>query len=258
MKEHTHEEPRIVAAAERQMRAWSLAREIAEGSIVTRRVDRPHGQFGNFIAISREAGAGGGAIGEAVGRRLGWEVLDRGLLDRVAEQSHLTRSMLELVDETQSNWAYDTFGAWFDRRIVPHEKYLVHAARALLAAARRGNVVLIGRGGQFLLPRGQGLAVRIIASEKYRVGRAMEQYGLSEAQARQFIATVDRGRKEFVAQFFHHDVADPHLYDLVINVDFLGTDAAAEQIVAAWRHIEARRSGTPTPSSKPSSAVRPR
>jgi len=174
MKQTTHEEPRIIAAAERQMRVWSLAQEIAQGCICTGRVDRPHGQFGDFITLSREAGAGGGEIGEAVGRRLGWEVLDKALLDRVAQGGRLPRAMLDLVDETQSNWAYDIVGPWLDRRIVPHEKYMVHAARVVLAAARRGNVVLVGRGCQFLLPPGQGLAVRIIASEKYRVRRVME------------------------------------------------------------------------------------
>lgn len=258
MKEHTHEEPQIVAAAERQMRAWSLAQELAEGSGRTRRGDQPHGQFGDFITLSREAGAGGAEIGEAVGRRLGWEVLDKSLLDRVAQQFHLPRAMLELVDETRSNWAYDIFGPWFDRRIVPHEKYLVHAARIVLAAARRGNVVLVGRGGCFLLPREQGLAVRIIASEKYRVRRTVEKYALSEAQARQFIATVDRGRREFVSRFFHRDVADPHLYDLVINVDFLGSEAAGEHIVAAWRQVEARRDALTASSLHRSPPVRPR
>ncbi len=254
MKEHTREEPRIVAAAERQMRAWSLAQEIAEGSVKSHRFDQPHGQFGNYITLSREAGACGGEIGEAVGRRLGWEVLDKNLLDRVAQRSHLPRPMLELVDETRSNWAYDIFGPWLDRRIVPHEKYMVHLARIVLAAARRGNVVLVGRGGRFLLPREQGLAVRIIASEKYRVGRTIEKYSLSEAQARQFIAAVDRGRKELVARFFHRDVADPHLYDLVINVDLLGPDVAAEQIVAAWQQVEARQGA----AAMPSSVLRPR
>lgn len=251
MKELMHEDPRIMAAAERQMRAWSLAQEIAASSSCTRRVDRPHGQFGDFITLSREAGAGGGEIGEAVGRRLGWEVLDKGLLDRVAQGARLPRAMLDLVDETQSNWAYDVFGSWLDRRIVPHEKYMVHAARAVLAAARRGNVVLVGRGCQFLLPPGHGLAVRVIASEKYRVRRVMEKFNLSESQARQFIATLDRGRKEFVSRFFHRDVTDPHWYDLVINVEFLGPDAAVELIVAAWRQIEARRRGEAVPRPSP-------
>ena len=241
MKENTREEPRILAAAERQMRAWSLTQEMSEGAAKSHRMDSTHGRLGNYITLSREAGAGGSEIGEAVGQRLGWEVLDKNLLDCVAQRFHLSRPMLELVDETMSNWAYDILGPWFDHQIIPHEKYLVHLARIVIAAARRGNVVIVGRGGQFLLPRNQGLAVRIIASEKYRVGRIMKKYAMGEAQARHFVTGVDRGRKEFVSQFLHRDLADPHLYDLVINVDILGPDGAVGEILAAWERVEARR-----------------
>jgi len=48
-------------------------------------------------------------------------------------------------------------------------------------------------------------------------------------------------------------VADPHLYDLVINVDFLGPEAAVEEILAAWEQVEARRRAAPVPSSHRSS-----
>ncbi len=249
MKEQTREEPRILAAAERQMRAWSLAQEIADDTIGSRRIDPSHARLGNYISISREAGAGGSEIAENVGRQLGWEVLDKNILDEVAQRYRLPRPMLELVDETRSNWAYDILGPLLDHGIVTHEKYLMHLARVTIAAARRGNVVLVGRGGQFLLPRDRGLAVRIIASEKYRIGRIMAKYELSEAKARQMIAVLDGGRKQFVAKFFHHDVADPHLYDLVINVDFLGPQAAAEQIVVAWERTHARQGAPAGPAS---------
>ena len=45
---------------------------------------------------------------------------------------------------------------------------------------------------------------------------------------------VDRGRREFVARYFHHDIDDPHLYDLVINVERFGPEAVAEKIVEAY------------------------
>jgi cytidylate kinase len=160
----------------------------------------------------------------------------------VAERSHLSRSLLELVDETEPSWAYDVLGAWLDPAIVPHERYVVHLCRVILAAARRGNVVLVGRGANLLLPRDRGLAVRIVASEKYRLRRVMERDGFREAQARRYIAETDRARRDFVIRFFHHDISDPHLFDLVIQVDRLGLAAAAEAIIAAYRHWNAVRS----------------
>jgi hypothetical protein len=232
MKEHVHEEPKIVAAAERRMRAWVQTQEVADrgGSPVAAPV-RP---LGDYITLSRQAGAGGGEIAELAGKRLGWEVLDKGLVDRVADRYRLSRPMLEFVDETTSTWVHDVLGPWLDHDIVTHEKYVVHLSRVVLAAAQRGNVVIVGRGAQFLLPRDQGLAVRVIAPLKSRVQRAMRLQGCTAAGARRLIAEIDLGRKRFVEQFFHHDVDDPALYDLVLNVDHLGCAAAAELIVAAY------------------------
>ncbi len=235
MKEHTREEPRIVAAAERQMHAWALAQEIAERAV---RIDPGHrvtGQLGPYVTISREAGACGGEIAEMVGEELGWEVLDKALLDHVANRFHVSRSMLELVDETASNWAHDMLGTWIDRQIIPHEKYVSHLVRIALAAARRGKVIFVGRGVQFLLPRECGLAVRIVAPEKYRVAQLVRRMGFTESEAHRYMKEVDDGRREFVRRYFHHDIDDPHLYDLVINTEGLGPVGAAAQIVTAAR-----------------------
>jgi hypothetical protein len=236
MKDQTREEPKIVAAAERRMHAWAMTEETAAQSVRERRIDQPHRpRLGRYITISREAGAGGSEIADLVGRELGWEVLDKNLLDRVADRFRLPRPMLELVDETTANWAYDILGAWMDRKIIPHEKYVVHLSQVVMAAARRGNVVFVGRGAHFMLPRDQGMAVRLIAPAKYRLARLVSQTGMSEAAARQFVTEADRGRRDFVERFFHCDIADPQLYDLVINVEHLGLAGAAECIVAAYR-----------------------
>ncbi len=250
MKERTREEPRILAAAERQMQAWALTHQIAERML--HGGQRVASRLNDFIAISREAGACGGQVAQLIGRRLGWQVLDKNLLDEMADRYRLPRPMLELVDETTANWVFDIFGTWFDRRIISHEKYLVHLSRVVVAAARQGNVIFVGRAAQFLLPRQHGLAVRIVAPEKYRAEQIMRRLGVSAAEARRFIAEVDRGRREFVAHFFHRDIADPHLYDLVINVQRIGLAGAAEQILDAYRRCagEARPPVAPPASGR--------
>lgn len=67
----------------------------------------------------------------------------------------------------------------------------------------------------------------------------MDRTGLDEAAARRRMEEIDRGRREFVEQFFHHDCNDPHLYDLTINVDHFGTAGAAAQISRGPRTIDA-------------------
>jgi len=44
---------------------------------------------------------------------------------------------------------------------------------------------------------------------------------------------TDHDRQEFVAKFFHRDVTDPHLSNLLLNVEDLGLQGAVEQILVA-------------------------
>ena len=186
-----------------------------------------------YLAISREAGAGGSPVGQIVGDMLGWDVLDRDIIDRVAQRYRLPRPMLEMVDETPANWAYDVLGTWFDPKVVPHEKYVIHLCHVVLAFACQASAVYIGRGVQFFLPRDRGLAVRIVASEYYRMQRIADREGISVKEAKRKMRDVDHGRRDFVRRFFHQNIDDPHLYDLVVDVERLGPKATAECIVAA-------------------------
>jgi cytidylate kinase len=226
-------EPKMAAAAERKMQAFARTQEIANR---TTRIDQPEHtprEVAAYIALSREAGASGSTVAELLGQKLGWEVLDKGVLDQLADKYQLSRPTLEAVDETTMSWAYDIFGTWLDREIISHEKYLTRLNRIFLTAAKKGNAVFVGRGAQFLLPRDRGFSVRLVASESYRLHQLMERHDLPLPKARQLMVRLDRGRRQFVRHFFHQNVDDPHIYDLTINVERMGTEKTADLIVQA-------------------------
>ncbi len=233
MKTQTREEPEILAAAERKMHAWALNMEQAERADRSRSETEGTERELRFVAVSREAGAGGSEIGKLIGEKLGWEVFDKNLLDQMAGRFRLPRMMLDLVDETPSSWVYDVLGTWMDREIVPHEKFAAFLTRIVLAAVHRGHIVFVGRGAQFLLPRQEVLAVRVVASPQYRIRQIMERTGLSQSDARRQMTELDNGRREFAMRFFHHDITDPHLYDMVLNVERCGKAEAVREILAA-------------------------
>ncbi len=232
MKEQTHEEPCIMAAAERQMRAWVQTQEAQDRTVSHRTDPAQKVRFGPYLAISREAGAGGSEIARVIGERLGWDVLDKNLMECIASRLNTSKGLIERLDETSSNWAYDLMAAWLDREMVGHGTYLRHLEGIMLAAARRGNVVLVGRGGGFLLPREGGVSVRLVASEEYRIERTMRLENVSHAAAKESVRNLERGRSEFVDRHFHRNIGDPHLYDLVLNVGRLGVETTVELIVA--------------------------
>ena len=235
MKEQTREDPKILAAAERQMQAWSMTASLEDRTVRLKDFQQLTGSVHCYLSISREAGAGGSTVAELVGKRLGWEVLGKELLDRIAQRFHSNRMMLELVDETPSNWVYDVLGTWMDSKVIPHETYVVQLGRVVMAAAKHGNAVFVGRGSQFFLPREKGLCVRLIASEQFRIENLMRLKSLEEPEAKRFMREVDCGRREFAQKFFSHDVTDPHFYDLVVNTAQIGMECAAEVILTAMR-----------------------
>ena len=235
MKSPIHQDARIAAFAEEQMRTWQRQQETADRAASHRDPDRALSQAVEYVAISREAGAEGAIVAGLVGERLGWEVYDSNLLDQVANRYKESRLMLDLVDETESNWVYDVLGTWMDRQIIPHEKYVVQVNRMIQILARSGNAVFVGRGAQFLLPRAKTFAVRIVASEAFRAQRVQQRHGGGLPEALVWIHRTDRGRHEHIQRFFHQDINDPHLYDLVLNAERLGPAGAADQILHAVR-----------------------
>jgi hypothetical protein len=233
MKEQTRENPKILAAAERQMQAWSMTASLEDHALRMKNIQQLTGSLHNYLAISREAGAGGSAIAEIIGRQLGWEVLGKELLDRIAQRFHSNRMMLDVVDETPSNWIYDVLGTWMDSKVIPHETYLVQLSRVVVAAAKQGPAIFVGRAAQFLLPRDKGFAVRLVAPVEFRLQNLMRLKKMTADAAQRYVNKVDPFRREFGRRFFHHDVTDPHLYDLVMNTERLGLEGAAELILSA-------------------------
>jgi len=225
----------VAQMAEQQMRQWALGLEVKERIENQPTVDQLPAEIHPYIAVSREAGAGGAEIATRVGRELDWEVLNRELLSYMAERYKLPRDMLDCVDETTWNWMLEVFGKWINRRVVTQSEYIVHLARLVLMAARHSSKVFVGRGAQFLLPRDRGLTIYVIAPVKMRIKRILEVRHCSENEAKQFVRETDRGRRDFVQTYFNRNVDDEHVYDLVINREHIDLDAAAQLIVDQCR-----------------------
>lgn len=238
MSKATSKRPRDVAQiANEQMEKWLLSPELTEFMQQAHEVRAPL-RTGPYIAISREAGAGATQIARLVGQRLGWDVLDKELLDFMTQRYDLPRDMLEFVDETKANWVHNIFGTFFDSRVVSQEKYVILLERIMYLAALHGRVVFLGRGAPFALPRDRGLAVRIVAPKDFRVTRTMRLQSLSRSAATKQLDEIETGRRDFCKRYFHQDIHDPHAFDLVLNVGRIGPEVAAETIVdvfGTWR-----------------------
>ncbi len=94
----------------------------------------------------------------------------------------------------------------------------MHLGQLVLLAAQHSSKVFVGRGAQFFLPADRGMSVYIVAPLAMRVERIREMRNCSDAEARRYIRDTDKSRRELIKNHFNHEIGDPHLYDLVINL----------------------------------------
>jgi cytidylate kinase len=213
------------------MRTWALQLQSQQRLEEERAAAQVPELVHPYVAISRETGVDAADTAQAVAAKCGWKVLDRELLDYLAEHDHLSRIALDSVDERTVSWFHETFGKWLDEQLITQAEFVSRLGRIVLLAAQHESTVFVGRGVQFILPRKNGVTVRLIAPQKERIRRAKERRQCSQAEARKFVEQTDKMRAEFVWRYFHRDVADPHLYDLVINLEYLPREVAVDIIV---------------------------
>jgi cytidylate kinase len=198
------------------------------------------------LFVSRETGAGGGEIARRAAECLGWHLLDKEILDQLSSQYGTSRTMLDVVDEKKVDWLADILNGWIEGNGFSQLAYVHRLHGLFVAAAKRGSLVIVGRGARFMLPRRTGFSVRIIAPLHERINRVVTQRGISPREARAYIERMDTQRDGFLKKYFHHDVRSPHVHDLVINTEQLGAESSLSLLLSAVQSwLKTRQSATP-------------
>jgi cytidylate kinase len=188
---------------------------------------------GPCLLVSRELGAGGGQIASKVAEQLGWAHLDKEIIEKLASQYGTPRVILDAVDEKRIGWLADLLNGWVEGHGFSQLSYVNRLGRLFNMVAKRGNVVIVGRGAKFLLPKAAGFSVRIIAPMEFRIEQIVLRHGVTAAEARSLIQKSDMDRRSFIKTYFHHEVTDPHVHDLVVNIKQVTPTFAVEVIFDA-------------------------
>ena len=190
-----------------------------------------------IITMSHQMGAGGAEIGMGLAQRLGYHYVDQELLQDAVRRYGLIEEKLSHLDESKPTL--------FERFDAETRHYITILQTTLLEFAESDNVVLMGRGGQWLL-RGipHVLRVRVIAPFEHRVRqwikRTAEVSGETPNQraAADLLRRDDSEKSGRMRYLYEVDVADPSLYDLVVNSEKLRHEAVVEMIEHVVRRPE--------------------
>lgn len=208
------------------------------------------------IAVSREAGAGGQAIALELGRRTGWTVYDRNLLDEISRQADLRKELLETVDEKYKSWVVECLEALHGAPVISQAEYQKHLVQVLRSLASHGECIIVGRGATAVLPTETTLRVRLVAPLARRVARVAGERALSQLEAARYVREADDQRTQFVQECFHHNPSEAEEYDLVLNSARYSDGRCAELILEALQRLQAEAESRKTLPETPKGGSR--
>ncbi len=228
----------------RQLELCELRRRLEQESAVPPPALVKGVGYGPCLLISRECGSGGMRLARLVSERLGWQIFDRELVEAVARSAHVLPRLIASVDERiRSGWRE------FGHRLaegegIGREAYLYHLRQVIVSFGHHGNVIIVGRGANYILPPECAVSVRLVAPLESRSRRWAERENVSLNRARHRLEQIDAERATFVREAFSRDVNSAENYDLVLNTGELGLEAVAELVLAklqAKLHVPAER-----------------
>jgi cytidylate kinase len=233
--DHEFSPDRVAKTLEHLCRHWEERRKAA----ASRSDLIPQAPHALTIALSREVGAQGTAVGQEIGTCLGWPVYDHELLERIAQDMGVHTRLLESVDERRVSWLLEAFESLMSTPYASESAYVHRLIKTVLALGTHGESVIVGRGAVLILPAETTLRVRLIAPLKTRSAAMSKRLGVPEVEATRQLEALDRERNAFVQDHFFKDPADPRHYDLILNSARFGVAGCAKLIVDALDGLQA-------------------
>ena len=180
----------------------------------------------SVITISREFGSEGDAIARKVAQALDYHFVDQKFIGTILTQY----GYVEFDKEFSS---LPTFWERFDAQREKQRDVMANMLNQVIqAVAHHGHVVILGRSGfEVLGGFADVIHVRLQAPFPVRVGRVMEQQGLSFEQAETAVKKRDKTRVAFVEEFYKIPWDSIHAFDMVLNTGKISPDLATNWLI---------------------------
>lgn len=189
------------------------------------------------ITISREFGSEGSDIAGKVAAELGYHLVDKQTIGALLSQ-------YGLVEFPKVYESVPAFWESFDSYKMDQRATIINMLnRSLLAMAKHGNVVIVGRGSYVVLGDFDDVInVRIQAPFTVRLERVMEREKITDiSKAEAFVKGNDRMREQFIESAYNAKWNDAGAFDLVVNTAKVASDMAADWISEAAKQLTTQK-----------------
>jgi cytidylate kinase len=182
------------------------------------------------ITISRQFGAGGKTVGKKVPDKLGYTFADDDIVQMVAEAANVSPHWVESIEKEAGGKLSRVVSSMVSKRLVDRilkdergymdeRLYLDYLVVIIAQIAEEGNVVVLGRGSQYILhDHPDAHHVLLVSDLQSRVKFMTERYDFSESQATQVVNREEKRRLNLYRKIGKTDYDNPALYHLVLNM----------------------------------------
>ena len=194
------------------------------------------------ITISRQFGAGGNTLGRMIADELGYTFADKGIIQRISKEANVSTKWIESFEKEAGSKISRMITSMVSKRLVDRilkdergyldEKiYLDYLVLIIAQVADEGDVVILGRGSQYILnDHPDACHILLIDDFVNRVKFMMDHYDLSERRAIQVVKNEDKRRAILYSRLGKHDYDSPSLYHMVLNMSRLDLESAFKLI----------------------------
>ena len=195
------------------------------------------------ITINREVGTGGRTVGRKLAEKLGVKYCDKAVIDGLTQKFGLSPERIEEIKAQKKSWWNDINNYYqtlvgsasmpMEAEVKLDNASMFETEKQILQnLAAHESCVVAGRTGFMVFREWPNhLNVFIQASMAYRIQRVMCRQKVSEQEARDIIAKMDATREAYIKKYEDTSRYDTCNYQLVISMDDLSEDDAAEIIL---------------------------
>ena len=200
------------------------------------------------ITINREVGSGGRTVGRKLAEKLCVKYCDKAVIDGLTQKFGLTPDRIEEIKAQKKSW-WNDISNYYQTLVnsasqpIEAETRLDSASmfetekRILQELAVESSCVVAGRTGFMVFREWPNhLNVFIQASMEHRVKRVMRRQQVNEQEARDIIARMDATREAYIKKYEDTSRYDTRNYQLVISMDDLTEEDAAQIILSYIEH----------------------
>jgi cytidylate kinase len=213
----------VTKIVEEQVNRWQLLRK-----------EQPKEIPGiSVVTLSGEPGSNGRIVALRLAEKRGIDIFDKQIINEMAKSADVRVRLVASLDERGLSMLEDWVSAAVLERHLWPDEYSQHLMKVIGTIGKHGRAVIVGRGANFILPREERFAVRVVAPLKWRVDNISRMFGISTEDARRRATRTESHRRAFIRKYFNADIAWPTHYDLVINCATLSVDDAVKVISAS-------------------------